>query len=454
MALAVQSAVAKVGGWASGERRSPWMAALLAVLVAYSVLHVGYSIVRYNPISEPYASGDFKRAYGEMLRWRQTGVLEPHEVLHPPLYYVLLRPLAPLPFTAVVTLLYVSQWLWYGLAVWLMVRAAWGTSKPPAAAYLLAALLTVNFQPFLETVALHKVEGIELLLICLVIDLYRRRRDSLAGAVVVLAANLKYLPGILGLYFLVKRETRAIAGMLAAAALCLVVSVSAMSGSGAGWASVVRYPLLLLADHQHEGNRPEASIEFQTLSGTVNRWFVDTDGMVTHFRTNNYVPVGHPALALALAAALKAAAVVLFVYAMRRRWTAQARQAQWPAVLCELSLTLILIFVIAQASRVHYAILLLPAFVSAALLLARHPDVLGWPERILFAAAYGLTAILIPGGLLNRLPPHPVWGSHHSFAYLWFSLPFYGYLLLGACLIRCRARLLRAGVVAAEQGAG
>jgi len=226
-------------------------------------------------------------------------------------------------------------------------------------------------------------------------------------------------------------------------ALCLAVSAAAIMATGGTWSAVVTYPLALAFDHQHEGNRPEASIEFQTLSGTVNRWLVGPEGMVRHLQTQSYAAVSHPGLALALAAVLKLGLVGGYLYAMRRRWTARARETHWPVVLCELSLTLILIFVIAQASRVHYAILLLPAFVSAALLLARYPQVLGWPERLLFAVAYGLTAILIPGGLLNRLPPHPLWGPYHSFAYLWFSLPFYGDLLLGACLLRCRARLRR-----------
>lgn len=420
-----------------------WKRLLLVLVIGYSTAHLGYSIAQYNPITSPYASGDFRRAYDEMLQWRKTGALDPHEVLHPPFYYIVLRPLAPLGFASVVRVVYVSQFIWYILAVVLMVRAASGGSKPSAGDYLLAGVLTVNFQPFLETMALHKVEGLELFLICLAIDLFRRGRDALAGAVVALGANLKYLPGILGLYFVVKRERRAILGLLAASAVCALISLAAMSGPGTGWVSILRYPIQLLAGHQHEGNRPEASMEFQTLSGTVNRALVDAEGMRRHFSSQAYVPVGAPGLALWLAAILKLGGVFLYIALMRTRWTVQARQARWPVVLCELSVTLIMIFIIAQASRVHYAILLLPAFVSAALVLRRYPALLGWPERLLFAFAYGLTAMLIPGGLLNQLPPHPVWGPDHSYAYLWYSLPFYGYLLLGACLLRCRARLLR-----------
>lgn len=424
-----------------GISRRGWWRLLVVLAVVYSALHVGYSMVTYNPISSPYASGDFKRAYGEMMDWRSTGALDPKEVLHPPLYYVLLRPLALLDMATVVRILYVSQFLWYPLAVLLLVRIAAGGARPRASEYVLATVLLVNFQPFLETVAMHKVEGLEFVLLCLAIELFRRGRDALAGATVGLGANLKYLPVILGLYFLAKRERRVLAGMLAAGAVCAALSIAVMSR--AGWAAALRYPLTLAFAHQHEGNRPEANMEFQTLSGAISRAMVGRDGMLEHFRTQQHVPIPHPALAFRLATGLKLGILLLYFYAMRRRWPAAARQTYWPVILCELSLTLLLTLVIAQASKVHYNILVLPAFISTALLLWRHPQVLGWPERLLFGVAYGLTAMVIPGGLLNRLPPHPVWGSFHSFAYLWFSLPFLGNLILAACLIRCRARLLR-----------
>jgi hypothetical protein len=422
--------------------RTPWVKLLIAALIGYSLAHVGYSVVRYNPLSSPYVSGDFRRVFEEMQRWRATGTLDQHEVLYPPLYYVLLLPLAHLEFTSVVHLLYFSQFLWYVLAVLLMAKIVAEGPAPSAMEYLLASLLTANFQPFLETVAMHKkVEGLEFFLICLAIYLFKQRRDVFAGAVVVFAANLKYLPGILVLYFLAKREVRAIAGMVIALAVCLAVSIVAVSGEQGEWATLVAYPAMLLLGRQHEGNRPEASIEFQTLSGTVNRWFVGPDGMMAHFKTQSYVPVSHPELAFGFAALLKLMFLAVYLFVVRRRSPPQVRQAQWPVALYEFSVTLVMAFVIAPASRVHYAILLLPAFVFTGLLLYRYQTVLGWPQRLLFGLSYALAAMLVPGGLLNRLPPHPLWGPYHSFAYLWFSLPFYGYLLLGGCVLWCRARL-------------
>jgi len=115
-------------------------------------------------------------------------------------------------------------------------------------------------------------------------------------------------------------------------------------------------------------------------------------------------------------------------------------ETPWIPHLLQLSLSLPLVFMFVQTSRVHYAILLLPAFVIAGLILYHYPRVFCRREKLVFALAYGLTAMVIPGGVLNRLPPSPVWGRHHSFAYLWLSLPFYGYLLLGLCLVWCQHR--------------
>ena len=109
--------------------------------------------------------------------------------------------------------------------------------------------------------------------------------------------------------------------------------------------------------------------------------------------------------------------------------------------LMEVSLTLLMIFVVAEGIKTHYGILLLPAFVFVGLILAEKWGFFHWTEKALFLAAYGLSAMLVPGGLLNLLPPHPLWGRQHASMYLFLSLPFYGYLLLGACILLCYHRL-------------
>ncbi len=422
---------------AGQERLRRW---LLAAAAVYTALHVGYSLWRYNVFTGGQQSQDFFRVLDETRTWRTTGSLSLNAVLYPPFYYGLLLPLTYLPFRSVVYLLYFTQFLWYGAALRWMVRAVSPLSRPAAMEYGMAALLLLNFQPFLETLAMHKVEGIEFALICWAIDALRRRRDALTGILVFIAANLKYLPGFLVFYFLAKREWRVLKGMCIAGLIYLAVLIPVFGPAGIK-AYVVDYPLTLLVAHRHEGTRMEASMEFQTLTGTVNRWFAGTEGMVEHFKSQGYPPVPQPALATAVAAGLKLILLIGYLWLIRRRWRRAERAAQWPLYLLEISLTLLMIFMLAPASRVHYAILLAPAFIITGLLLYHHHRLFGWTERLLFASAYALTAMLIPGGLLNRLPPHPLWGVKHSFAYLWFSLPFYGYVLLGACVALCHVKL-------------
>ncbi|MBI3321301.1 MAG: DUF2029 domain-containing protein [Candidatus Omnitrophica bacterium] len=418
-----------------------WQRLLLVLLIGYSLAHLTYSICRYN-IFAGGGSGDFHRAFYEAEAWRQTGALSLESVLHPPLYYLILRPFTHLEFRSVAYLFYFAQFLLFPLAVILLVKAVSPAQKPTALEYLIAGVLTVNFQPFLETLAMHKVEGIEFVLICAVIYCFRKRRDVLTGMLVFLAANLKYLPGMLAVYFILKRESRVVKGLLVALLLYLLILLPVCGVQGL-WVYGIRYPLAMVLEHKHEGTLPEAGMEFQTLTGTVNRWFAGTGVMALHFRTQAYQPVLHAWWAFVIAGLLKVILGSCYLLRIRKAWRVSQREAQWPFYQLELSLTLLLIFVMSPASRVHYAILLLPAFVSTALLWYHHPWVFRWKERVLFVLAYALTAWILPGGLLNRLPPHPLWGEKYSYAYLWFSLPFYGYLLLGWCIVLCDSRLKR-----------
>jgi len=417
-------------------------AVVVLVVVGYSVLHLGYSLFHYSIFSDRAVSGDTYRAFLETIEWKRTGTLPPSTVLYPPLYYLILLPLTNLEFQDVARVLYFTQFILYYFSVILMGKAASETGTSSAMDYLIVAVLTVNFQPFLETLAMHKVEGIELFLICLAIYTFRRKKDVLTGSLVCVAANLKYLPGILGVYFLLKREFKVVRGILGMLLFCLIILIPAFGISGL-WTYVIQHPLMLLFGHHYEGTRPEASLEFQTLTGTINRLFVGSTGMVEHIRTSGYVHVPHAQLAFLIAAILKIGLTGFWIYLIRRSWRVSQRDTQWVFYLLEISLTLILIFVIAPSSRIHYAILLLPAFVITGLVLFHNPHVFQWEEKLLFALSYSLTAVIIPGGLLNRLPPSPLWGHKYSLVYYWMSLPFYGYLILGFCIILCYKRLCR-----------
>ncbi len=428
-------------------KRTVW-----AILLGYTLLHLTYSIVQYS-ILEGTSSGDFNRAYLETGEWRSSLARSPDQAavwhFHPPFYYAILAGADSMlgGMRASAYFFYLIQFLLFPIAIAALVRAVWsGPARPPWAAYGVAAVLAVNFQPFLETLAQHKVEGIELVLICLAILAFRRRRDLLCGGLLMAAANLKYLPALLLAHFALKREWRVLWGagagvVLAVGVACAAFGPRVLSSGFLGQAAA------LMLDHRHEGNIPAASVEMQTLSGTVNRWLARPEPPRTflHYLTaGSYMPVQNPRLAFGIAGALKILAVLGWLFFLRRRWRREEREERWPLHLLEISLTLAMIFVIAQASRVHYSILALPAFVTAGMLLYQRRRIFRMREKCLFGLAYALTGMVIPGGLLNRLPPHPVWHQSHSWMFLWWSLPFYGIVLLGLCAVLMHGRL-RAG---------
>ena len=427
-------------------RRAGWRL-LLGLVICYSAVHLGYSLWRYRiwgrDASTIVYGADVRRPWMEAKNWKAGKPLLLRDVIYPPLYYALMVPWTNLEYRVVEPIFYVSQFLWYLLAIWLMVKTAFLDKPPPVMAYVVATALMVNFHPFLETVALYKVEGLEVFLICLAIYAFKHHRDVAAGMIIVVAANLKYLPGILILYFLVKREWRVILGMLIGAVL-LVGLLLPMFGAKLLW-DYASYPAMFLFDHSLWGTGAEASLEFQTLTGTVNRWFAGFAGMRENLSMQRYAPVLNPRAAFLIIGTLKACLVGFYLYLIRHRWPPEQRRARWPSYLYEVSLTLIMIFIISPISLIHYGILLLPAFVMVGLIFYQQAPLFRLKEKLLFAAAYALTAVIIPGGVWNRLlPPHPVWGERHAWVYFWLSFPFYGYLLLGACILLCLRRLQHA----------
>ena len=151
----------------------------------------------------------------------------------------------------------------------------------------------------------------------------------------------------------------------------------------------------------------------------------------------------HPWLAMNLAVFLKLLLAGLYLYFIRKKWGIHQRKEKWPFYLLEISMGLIMIPVLVHYGRAHYGILFLPAFVITGLLLYRYWKIFHLKEKALFSIAYFLSGMGIPRELLNILPPHPLWGQEYYGLYLWISLPFYGYLVLGFCILLCYSRFLQ-----------
>ncbi len=422
----------------SRRRKLVW-----AVVIAYSLLHLGYSVVRYG-VFAGLSSGDFNRVYQEATNWASSSTYSPDSgVWHPPFYYWMLLHLDKVVGGQknLIYVFYFIQFPLFALAIRWMARAG-KQSASLGMLYLVTAALTVNFQPLLETLAQHKVEGLEFALIALAILAYRRGWDLLCGAAVAVAANMKFLPGILVLYFLIKREWRVMWGVLLGEGVILLLLANSYGLETLRFA-LFQHPMDLLFSHKHEGNFPQSSVEMQTLTGMVNRWLARPApgySFMYYIETENYMSVPDPALAQRIAGFLRLFLAGVWVWFIRGR-AASGREKAWPRLQLELAFTLVMILMISQAARVHYGILLLPAFVAVGLMLYQQGRRFGRLEKTLFLTAYGLSAMVIPGGFLNKLPPLPVWGHNWSDLYLWISLPVYGYILLGICVLLCARRL-------------
>lgn len=434
-----------------GTRMKGVQRGILVFLILVSVLHLGYSVARYNPITHPAVSGDFRVTFDGASDWRRTGSydatgLTSGGVYYPPLYYTFLLPFTHFELKRVAYFFYFTQFILFYFAIVFLVKAASNRRRPACLEYLIATILALNFQPFLETLASHKVEGIEFFLICLAIGFYREKKDLFCGALIGLATHLKYLPGILIGYFLLKREFKVLLG-IGCAGVLLLVFLFAVLGFQTGWAYTIQHPLHLLFGGTPATHLFDAAMERQTLGSTLYRWFAVPVPPATfqhNLRIGSIGKVADPRLAFAAITFMKVLLVGLYLYFIgTKRGSLSQRKSRWTFYLLEIALTLLMIFVVAQGVRPQYGILVLPSFVVVALLLYHRWDLFGLREKVLFGVAYSLSGMIIPGGLLNQLPPHPLWGREHATMYQYLSLPFYGYLTLGLCILLCYDRLLK-----------
>ncbi len=415
------------------------------VALLYSLLHFGYSIMVYNPFTHPVSVDDVRVTFLEAQNWRQTGnlvLMGGTNVFYGLLYYLFLSLFSAFRFEQLVLPFYLSQVVLFPLAIFWLVRALVG-KKAGWKEFLFVTVLTLNFQPFLESFASCKVECLEFYLICLVFYGFLKGWDWLAGAGVVAGTMMKYLPGFLGGYFLLKREWRTVRWCLG-----WTVGIFGMLwlvfGNPTFWEIGIRHFLSLIFGSKVETNELVALLEWQTLSGTINRLFAQFDATHTLkgvLKSAGLVWVHHPDRVIALALALKGVLVGIYLAVIRRRWPPRERRAHNWLYALEMSLTLLMTVMVVQAVRLHHAVILLPAFLTVGLLLLQHPNLFGRIEKMLFLVSYALSAVLIPGGVLNLLPASPIWGKNHARMYYWMSFPFYGYLFLFFCVILCHRRL-------------
>lgn len=189
-----------------------------------------------------------------------TFVSPPLPYTYPPLFAILLSPFTVLPFKTLAAL-----WLALNCALWLAValvlareialllsgrihlsngdvgqrRTLTGmlTNPIPLVALALALLLCLPCEPAIQTALTGQINLLVLLPLALVPELERRGHLRWVGAMIAIAAMLKFTPAILLLYFALRRRWQVVfagLGVLAALVLLCVVVV----GPGVALASV------------------------------------------------------------------------------------------------------------------------------------------------------------------------------------------------------------------------
>ncbi|HEX5547297.1 MAG TPA: glycosyltransferase family 87 protein [Ktedonobacterales bacterium] len=189
-----------------------------------------------------------------------TFVSPPLPYTYPPLFAILLSPFTVLPFKTLAAL-----WLVFNCALWLAVAvvlareialllgsrihlsdgetgekrtlAAVLANPIPLVALALALLLCLPSEPAIQTALTGQINLLVLLPLALVPELERRGHLRWVGAMIAIAAMLKFTPAILLLYFVLRRRWQVVFFGLAVLAglvlLCVVVV-----GPGVALASV------------------------------------------------------------------------------------------------------------------------------------------------------------------------------------------------------------------------
>jgi hypothetical protein len=190
-----------------------------------------------------------------------TLVAPPLPYTYPPLFAMLLSPFTVISFRVLSRI-----WLAGNFALWLVItlllareialilgprlRDVLGVVRPqrltprsllsdpsPLLALALAALLSQQFAPALQTLIIGQINFLVLLPLALVPELSRRGYERWVGVMIALAAMLKFTPAILILYLILRRRWQAVLAAVVALAVLALICI-AVVGPGVFFAIV------------------------------------------------------------------------------------------------------------------------------------------------------------------------------------------------------------------------
>ena len=270
----------------------------------------------------------------------------------------------------------------------------------------IAVLILLAVDPLRKNFLLGQVHVVVLCLLVLAAYLYFRDQPFLSGITLAIAAALKIYPALFLLFFLVKKEWRAISGLAIGLAGACVLSI------GLFGASACRIYLFEVLPWGLRGEVIDPySIGWDSLSSLFHRLFVFEPEL-------NPAPVAHlPILYAALHSLTLVSALVIFLWAISLRSADQSRpKLEWAAY------CFLLLLLSSEPLPYHFAALILTAVLVVDYLAAR--DQTG---RAVLAAALYLLTCLPYDRLYSRNPRG--WESLFFFPRLSCMLLFAGVLL-------------------------
>jgi hypothetical protein len=407
-AATLTACVVTVGALLDMERGRAWKPALLAILAVAAVVHLGVMIDFALGRSGP----DFWILFRGARDWWRGGsmynlvaVQENHfgHVFKVPPFYGMLF----LPFVQQdgLMILFWHRMLNSALlaATVLLCFRAFGVYV--ASALGVGLLMLFNMRPLADVIAYGQVDILLLLLLVVAVAALQRGRDGLAGAAVALGTLFKLYPALLLVFFVLKRQWRALIGFVAAMLLCNGLAVILV-----GWDLHATYLFGVLP----RIGGGTSWVENQTINGFVSRLFAEgiTAEKFDHPLVS-FITYGCFLLALAGAA-----------------WLARRpAERHSPRFVLQFGLFVVLMVLTVPAAWMHYQTIVILPFFGLLLYAAERGSVPRWRAALLGIAyaliAYGNQWSFFDGTVMGGL------------TVLGVSYKFYGLLLLAVVIVAC-----------------
>lgn len=348
------------------------VAIIASAQVARKADRGGTAIVRWRPQAEALLRGENVYVPG-------AGALpvdeEDEDEANPdnaypntPILTLVIYPLMLLPPTASAVAWVWLKWAMLLLVIWWSVRMAAGPRSPPQGLYVLVGLLAIK--PLFGDMTHGNVNTLVLFVATAGLYLCSRGRDVAGGAMVALATALKLTPAMFLVYFLWKRQWRAVGGFAAGLLLFLVIIPGLFIGMGTNLRMLDAWRNAMIEPYVQE-LYVETIQANQSLPGLVHRFLTDQPAVaLSGDRTRNINPISlTPQQAQHV---VRACVVVLGLAIAWITWPGRLRD-NW-RLAAEYSLIFIAMLIISERSwKHHYVTVVLPFAVVATHLTLGNP---------------------------------------------------------------------------------